>query len=98
RMSSDGTLIISGRLKDMIIRGGENVYPLEIEEAIFLHPSVEEVQVKLLIRTNRFKNESFFQNKILFLQHIIPSTQQFIMSVAKNVFFTYMYCKRMSIL
>jgi fatty-acyl-CoA synthase len=36
---------IVGRIKDMIIRGGENIYPREIEEFIYTHPSVEDVQV-----------------------------------------------------
>jgi fatty-acyl-CoA synthase len=40
RMDADGYLAITGRLKEMIIRGGENVYPREIEEAIFTHPKV----------------------------------------------------------
>ncbi|MBE6913911.1 MAG: AMP-dependent synthetase [Ruminococcaceae bacterium] len=41
----DGTYRITGRLKDMIIRGGENLYPKEIEEFIYTHPSVRDVQV-----------------------------------------------------
>ena len=45
RRNSDGTYIITGRLKDMIIRGGENIYPKEIEEFIYTHPSVKDVQV-----------------------------------------------------
>ena len=36
---------ITGRLKDMIIRGGENIYPKEIEEFIYTHPAVKDVQV-----------------------------------------------------
>lgn len=36
---------ITGRIKDMIIRGGENIYPKEIEEFIYTHPSVQDVQV-----------------------------------------------------
>ncbi|MBU2451984.1 MAG: AMP-binding protein, partial [Proteobacteria bacterium] len=35
----------TGRIKDMIIRGGENIYPREIEEYIFAHPKVRDVQV-----------------------------------------------------
>ena len=42
---SDGTYRITGRLKDMIIRGGENIYPKEIEEFIYTHPKVRDVQV-----------------------------------------------------
>jgi fatty-acyl-CoA synthase len=44
-MRDDGYVNISGRLKDMIIRGGENVYPREIEEFLYSHPHVSEVQV-----------------------------------------------------
>ena len=41
----DGNYLITGRLKDMIIRGGENIYPKEIEEFIFTCPKVSDVQV-----------------------------------------------------
>lgn len=41
----NGNYRITGRLKDMIIRGGENLYPKEIEEFIYTHPSVQDVQV-----------------------------------------------------
>ena len=41
----DGNYRITGRLKDMIIRGGENIYPKEIEEFIYTHPEVKDVQV-----------------------------------------------------
>jgi fatty-acyl-CoA synthase len=44
-MDADGYTRIVGRLKDMIIRGGENVYPREVEEFLFTHPAVEQVQV-----------------------------------------------------
>jgi fatty-acyl-CoA synthase len=44
-MDERGYLSIEGRLKDMIIRGGENVYPKELEELLFAHPSVAEVAV-----------------------------------------------------
>ena len=42
---ADGNYRITGRLKDMIIRGGENIYPKEIEEFIYTHPDVKDVQV-----------------------------------------------------
>ena len=45
RRNHDGTYLITGRLKDMIIRGGENIYPKEIEEFIYTHPAVADVQV-----------------------------------------------------
>lgn len=41
----EGNYRITGRLKDMIIRGGENIYPKEIEEFIYTHPKVKDVQV-----------------------------------------------------
>ncbi|KUK83367.1 MAG: Acyl-CoA synthetases (AMP-forming)/AMP-acid ligases II [Pelotomaculum thermopropionicum] len=44
-MDENGYCKITGRLKDMIIRGGENVYPREIEEFLYTHPAVKDVQV-----------------------------------------------------
>jgi fatty-acyl-CoA synthase len=44
-MRDDGTVNIVGRIKDMIIRGGENIYPREIEEFLYTHPAVSDVQV-----------------------------------------------------
>ena len=44
-MREDGYLRITGRAKDMIIRGGENIYPREIEEFLYTHPKIAEVQV-----------------------------------------------------
>jgi len=44
-IDDDGYCTIVGRLKDMIIRGGENVYPREIEEFLYTHPKVQDVQV-----------------------------------------------------
>jgi len=43
--TEEGNYRITGRLKDMIIRGGENIYPKEIEEFIYTHPKVRDVQV-----------------------------------------------------
>jgi fatty-acyl-CoA synthase len=44
-MDSDGYLAITGRIKDMVIRGGENVYPREIEEFLYTHPDILDAQV-----------------------------------------------------
>lgn len=44
-MDEDGFCKIVGRIKDMIIRGGKNVYPTEIEQLIYKHPKVKDVQV-----------------------------------------------------
>jgi fatty-acyl-CoA synthase len=41
----EGNFRITGRLKDMIIRGGENIYPREIEEFLYTHPKIKDVQV-----------------------------------------------------
>jgi len=44
-MDAEGYVNISGRIKDMVIRGGENVYPREIEEFLYTHPDIADVQV-----------------------------------------------------
>ncbi|HEX8997185.1 MAG TPA: AMP-binding protein [Ktedonobacterales bacterium] len=44
-MDDDGYVNIVGRLKDMVIRGGENVYPREVEEFLYTHPKISDVQV-----------------------------------------------------
>ena len=44
-MDDEGYVSIVGRIKDMIIRGGENVYPREIEEFLYTHPDVADAQV-----------------------------------------------------
>ncbi|MEJ2384458.1 MAG: AMP-binding protein [Xanthomonadales bacterium] len=44
-MDEDGYVAVVGRLKDMIIRGGENIYPREIEEFLFTHPKIQDAKV-----------------------------------------------------
>jgi fatty-acyl-CoA synthase len=44
-MDEEGYCKITGRIKDMIIRGGENIYPREIEEFLYTHPQIKDVQV-----------------------------------------------------
>jgi acyl-CoA synthetase (AMP-forming)/AMP-acid ligase II len=44
-MTADGYVKITGRIKDLIIRGGENIHPLEVENVLFAHPAVSEVSV-----------------------------------------------------
>jgi fatty-acyl-CoA synthase len=44
-MDDDGYVNIVGRIKDMVIRGGENIYPREVEEFLYAHPAIEDVQV-----------------------------------------------------
>ncbi|WP_407081782.1 AMP-binding protein [Psychrobacillus antarcticus] len=44
-MDEEGYIDITGRIKDMVIRGGENIYPKEVEEFLYQHPNVQDVQV-----------------------------------------------------
>ncbi|MBR7539253.1 AMP-binding protein, partial [Mycobacterium tuberculosis] len=44
-MDDDGYVDISGRIKDMVIRGGENIYPREPEEFLYTHPDIPDAQV-----------------------------------------------------
>jgi fatty-acyl-CoA synthase len=44
-MDDDGYVAITGRIKDMVIRGGENIYPREIEEFLYTHPDILDAQV-----------------------------------------------------
>lgn len=44
-MNDNGSLVICGRIKEMVIRGGENVYPVELEEQIFKHYDIKSVYV-----------------------------------------------------
>ena len=44
-MDAEGYVTITGRIKDLIIRGGENIHPLEIENCLFAHPRVAEVSI-----------------------------------------------------
>ncbi|MEA3250736.1 MAG: AMP-binding protein [Pseudomonadota bacterium] len=45
QMDAEGYVAITGRIKDMIIRGGENIYPREIEDFLYTHPAISDVQV-----------------------------------------------------
>jgi len=45
KMNAEGYVNIVGRIKDMVIRGGENIYPREIEEYLYRHPLIQDVQV-----------------------------------------------------
>lgn len=55
-MDSEGFIRICGRTKEMIIRGGENVYPLEVEQVLHTHPNVLEGYVSLY---NQFYIKTF---------------------------------------
>lgn len=51
-MDACSYLQIKGRNKDMIIRGGENIYPVEIEQLLHKHPKVKEAQVRHCVFTS----------------------------------------------
>ncbi|MFL5281115.1 MAG: AMP-binding protein [Rhodopila sp.] len=55
-MDEDGYCAIVGRIKDMVIRGGENIYPREIEEFLYRHPAIQDVQT-FGVPDNRFGEE-----------------------------------------
>lgn len=44
-MDDEGYVRVTGRIKDMIIRGGENIYPREVEEFLYTHEKIQEVQI-----------------------------------------------------
>ena len=44
-MDHEGYVSVVGRVKDMVIRGGENIYPREVEEFLYRHPKIQDVQV-----------------------------------------------------
>ncbi|HSG30300.1 MAG TPA: AMP-binding protein [Thermodesulfobacteriota bacterium] len=74
KMDKDGYVEITGRLKEIIIRGGENIYPREIEDYLFTHPKVAEVAVfgvpdefygeQVMAWIELHKNESADENEI----------------------------------
>ena len=66
-MDDRGYTTITGRLKDMIIRGGENIYPREIEELLFAHPKVADVAVVGL------PDEKFGESVAAFLRDVDPA-------------------------
>ena len=70
-----GNYRITGRLKDMIIRGGENIYPKEIEEFIYTHPAVKDVQV--IGVPDRKYGEEIFASIILKQKDSITTDEMF---------------------
>ena len=67
-MLDNGYCQIVGRIKDMLIRGGENIYPREIEEVLHTHPDIIEAQVRMSIS---FQFIAF----VYFLQQIFRSLE-----------------------
>jgi len=52
-MDDQGFFKVVGRIKDMILRGGENVYPTEIEDFLHSHPKIDDVQVNVDVNCKR---------------------------------------------
>ena len=97
----EGNYRITGRLKDMIIRGGENIYPKEIEEFIYTHPKVSDVQVIgvpdeqygeeimacIILKEGETMSEAEIKDYILshMAKHKVPRYIQFVDSFPMNV-------------
>ena len=97
----EGNYRITGRLKDMIIRGGENIYPKEIEEFIYTHPKVSDVQVIgvpdeqygeeimacIILKEGESMTEDEIKEYILshMAKHKVPRYIQFVDSFPMNV-------------
>ncbi len=81
-MSEEGYYKITGRLKDMIIRGGENIYPKEIEELIYTHPQVRDVQV---IGVPNEKYGEVVLAAIILIEDAILTEEEIRQFVAENV-------------
>jgi len=60
-LNSLGYLRIEGRMKDLIIRGGENIYPAEIEQFLYTHSKVKEVQVRLTTTRGQQRSDTLSQ-------------------------------------
>ncbi|MBP9988249.1 MAG: AMP-binding protein [Ruminococcus sp.] len=96
----DGYFKITGRLKDMIIRGGENIYPKEIEEFIYTHPKVKDVQVigvpdealgevimaSIILKENETMTEQEIKEYVLshMAKHKVPKYVDFVSAFPMN--------------
>ena len=96
----EGYFKITGRLKDMIIRGGENIYPKEIEEFIYTHPKVKDVQVIgvpdeglgeeimacIILRENETMTEQEMKDYVLahMAKHKVPKYIEFVTEFPMN--------------
>ena len=83
-MNEDGTYRITGRLKDMIIRGGENLYPKEIEEFIYTNTKVQDVQV-IGVPDEKYGEEEMLDFiKASLARHKVPRYIEFVDSFPMN--------------
>jgi acyl-CoA synthetase (AMP-forming)/AMP-acid ligase II len=83
-MDESGYISINGRIKDMVIRGGENIYPLEIEDFLLTHEEVTDAQV---IRFKQFFTvyiHSKKKNFVKFLFFIKRSSEYLMIDSEKN--------------
>ena len=64
-MDEDGYIHLTGRIKDMLIRGGENIYPTEVENFLHTHPDVADVQVRCSDQKNICEYFSFNDTKVV---------------------------------
>ena len=55
-MDEEGFFKVVGRIKDMIVRGGENVYPTEVEDFLHSHPKVDDVQVSFKLPSDSIQD------------------------------------------
>lgn len=78
-LNSLGYCRIEGRLKDMIIRGGENIYPAEIEQFLFTHPKVQDVQVRL--RTTGGQQRYTFEAPLFWRQFFFTVNTKYFMRI-----------------
>ena len=64
-MNEEGYITMVGRIKDLVIRGGENIYPTEIEQFLYKHPKIEDVQVihKVFHNSQGTKSHKGFENQ-----------------------------------
>jgi fatty-acyl-CoA synthase len=74
-IDDEGYCNIVGRIKDMVIRGGENVYPREIEEFLYRHPKIQDVQV-IGVPDKRFGEELCAWVKLRDGEHAAPEDIQ----------------------
>ena len=66
-IDEEGFCTICGRIKDIIIRGGENINPLEVEQVMYTHPKIKDVQVSLFncprILHNLWENQGYHNTR-----------------------------------